>query len=98
MRLSAAYVEAIKAAAREAFGDATVVRLFGSRVHDHLKGGDIDLHVATSRETADLAHEVRFRSLLWQRLDEENVDVVVAAVGAEPRWIDRAAYRDGVIL
>ena len=44
MRLTSAEVSAIKAAARSAFGDTAVVRLFGSRVDDGARGGDIDLH------------------------------------------------------
>ena len=98
MRLPPDYVAAIKEAAREAFGEGAVVRLFGSRVRDDLRGGDIDLHVETDRATADLAHAARFRSLLWQALDEEQVDVVVRAHGAAPSWLDRAAQREGVIL
>lgn len=45
MRLTGEEVAAIKASAREAFGASAVVRLFGSRIHDHLRGGDIDLHI-----------------------------------------------------
>lgn len=98
MRLSPAYVDAIKAAARETFGDDAVVRLFGSRVDDAARGGDIDLHVEAAPAVADLDHEAHFRTLVWQRLDEPQIDVVVAARGATPRWIDRAAHRDGVVL
>ena len=97
MRLSAEQVGAIKAAARTAFGDDVVVRLFGSRVDDDRRGGDIDLYVQTSPEKADVDHEVRFRALIWKALDEEQIDVVVATHGAD-RWIDRAATREGVVL
>ncbi len=45
MRLTAEESAAIKSAAAQAFGSGAVVRLFGSRVHDHLRGGDIDLRV-----------------------------------------------------
>ena len=45
MRLTPTEIAAIKAAARDAFGETVVVRLFGSRVDDHRRGGDIDLHV-----------------------------------------------------
>lgn len=98
MRLSAEQTNAIKAAAHDAFGPSAVVRLFGSRAHEDARGGDIDLHVEAAPEVADLAHEARFRALLWQRLDEEQVDVTVLARGTEPRWLDRAALREGVIL
>lgn len=97
MRLSAEQIDAIKTAATAAFGDDVVVRLFGSRVDDDRRGGDIDLYVQTTPEKADVDHEVRFRSLIWKALDEEQIDVVVAAHG-DDRWIDRAATREGIVL
>lgn len=97
MRLSDVQVSAIKAAATAAFGDDVVVRLFGSRVDDDRRGGDIDLYVETTPDKADVQHEVRFRSLIWKALDEEQIDVVVATDG-DDRWIDRAARREGLVL
>lgn len=97
MRLSARQIAAIKTAASEAFGDDVVVRLFGSRTDDNARGGDIDLHVEAAPERADVDHEVRFRALIWRALDEEQLDVVVAARNAD-RWIDRAARREGIVL
>ncbi|MGN6269959.1 MAG: hypothetical protein ACTHM0_08720 [Sphingomonas sp.] len=98
MRLSSDQIAAIKNAARDAFGPDAVVRLFGSRVDDERRGGDIDLHVEASPQTATIDHEVRFRALLWKALDEPQVDVVVAARGAPPGWADRAAFREGIVL
>lgn len=98
MRLSDREVSAIKAAASEAFGPDATVRLFGSRVDDAARGGDIDLHIEAPAEVADVDHEVRFRSLVWKTLDEPQIDVVVAARGSAPRWIDRAALREGIVL
>ena len=45
MRLQPKEVDAITQAAREAFTPGTVVLLFGSRVDDSQRGGDIDLLV-----------------------------------------------------
>lgn len=98
MRLKPEYVAAIKTAAADAFGPDAIVRLFGSRVDDGRRGGDIDLHVETIAERATLDNEVRFRAALWRLLDEPQIDVVVAAQGVSPRWIDRAAMREGRIL
>lgn len=97
MRLSPGQIDAIKAAALTAFGDGAIVRLFGSRIDDARRGGDIDLYVQAAPETADVDHEVQFRALIWKALDEEQIDVVVAAHG-DDRWIDRAATREGLIL
>lgn len=98
MRLSPHEVAAIKAAAREAFGPSAIVRLFGSRVDDARRGGDIDLHVEAAPEVASARNEITFRTLIWKALDEEQVDVVLMAHGSEPRWIDRAALREGIVL
>jgi len=97
VRLSAEQVEAIKTAATTTFGQGVVVRLFGSRIDDGRRGGDIDLYVQTTADKADVGHEVRFRSLIWKALDEEQIDVVLATDG-DDRWIDRAARREGLIL
>lgn len=98
MRLKPDEIIAIKAAAREAFGPDAVVRLFGSRVRDDLRGGDIDLHLEVDESIADIDHEILFRRLLWKRLDEPQVDVVIAGRNKPARWIDRAALREGIIL
>ena len=100
MRLSSKVRDVIREAVREVYGPEAVVRLFGSRVHDHLRGGDIDLHVE-----ADSIGPERFpsrRTKLWamlqQRLGEQRIDIVVADPRRHDRAIDRLARRDGVAL
>ncbi|MES2339401.1 MAG: nucleotidyltransferase domain-containing protein [Pseudomonadota bacterium] len=98
MRLPPDYVVAIKTAAREAFGDGTVVRLFGSRVRDDLRGGDIDLHVEVDPLTDEYRAKIRFEDILFTKLPPQKVDVVVSQRGREPKAFERIAYRDGVVL
>jgi predicted nucleotidyltransferase len=43
MRLTPEQVQAIRQVAQRELGDDARVRLFGSQVLDHRKGGDIDL-------------------------------------------------------
>ena len=98
MRLEPEEVAAIKAAARLTFGPDAVVRLFGSRASDQRRGGDIDLHVET-REPVDIWRvKDEFLERLFERLDEQRVDVIATARGADPTPIARIAYRDGVVL
>lgn len=98
MRLEPEEVRAIKASVREAFGEGAVVRLFGSRIDDTLRGGDIDLHV----EVDPLADEWRargiFEDLLFRRIEPQKIDLIISERGHAPRGFERIAYRDGVVL
>ena len=98
MRLTDHEVAAIKAAAREAFGETAVVRLFGSRIDDSLRGGDIDLHVEVEPGCSDYRHTGDFRWQLMRRIGERAIDIVTLEHGKEPRRIDRVAMAEGVRL
>ena len=58
MRLTEFEVQAIKQSAREVFGAGVGVALFGSRVDDAQRGGDIDLYIKTATGN-DLAHKIK---------------------------------------
>ena len=98
MRLKPNEVQAIKTAAREAFGEDVVVRLFGSRVRDDLRGGDIDLLVEVDAGLATEALADRFRDHLFERIDEQKVDVVFAPRSGEWSAFARLVARDAVAL
>jgi predicted nucleotidyltransferase len=98
VRLPPDYVAAIKEAAREAFGDGAVVRLFGSRVRDDLRGGDIDLHVETDPLDDEWHARGTFEDVLFRRIAPQKVDVIVTERGTVPRGFERIAYRDGIVL
>lgn len=98
MRLTEHEVTAIKQAAREAFGDDAVVRLFGSRVHDNLRGGDIDLLVEVDALPDELRQKGEFLDRFWRMTEPRKVDVLTAIRNAAPGPFQRIAYRDGIIL
>lgn len=98
MRLTAEEASAIKAAAREAFGPDVVVRLFGSRVHDQLRGGDIDLHFEVDSSIPDFQRRSAFLDAVEQRIDGRKIDTVFSLRDSQPTGFERIAYRDGVIL
>jgi predicted nucleotidyltransferase len=79
MRLTPAQVQAIRAAAAEAFGDGAAVWLFGSRVDDTKRGGDIDLLVQPASGAQDqlFRRKVRLLARLERALGERKIDVVV---------------------
>jgi len=45
MRLDPKTLEIIKSEVANQLGPEAIIRLFGSRVDDNLKGGDIDLYI-----------------------------------------------------
>lgn len=98
MRLKPNEVQAIKVAAREAFGEDVVVRLFGSRVRDDLRGGDIDLHFEVAPGRGTDREVTTFENRLFQWIDEQRVDKVFSVRGQDRDPFARIAYRDGIIL
>lgn len=95
MRLTTQEIEAIKQSAHTVFGAAVKVCLFGSRVDDAKKGGDIDLYIhAPSGQ--DFAHKIQFLTLLEQKIGEQKIDVVFALDKNRP--IEQQAIQTGVLL
>ena len=68
MRLEEWEVREIKKAAQLVFGKNVKVILFGSRVDDNKKGGDIDLYVITDTPTYE--KKTKFWIELQERLGE----------------------------
>lgn len=79
MRLKPEEIRIIHHSVTEVFGEATAVRLFGSRVDDQKRGGDIDLFVATQLPTDErLRRRFQLLRLLHTRLGEQKIDLVLA--------------------
>ena len=105
MRLSTDQIQAIRQAATVAFGQGTSVWLFGSRVDDAKKGGDIDLLVCPKARTAADAAEpqqtfmrkIKMLTLLEGQLCERKVDVVVEHP-QDQRPIVEVAHNTGIKL
>ena len=105
MRLSTDQIHAIRQAATFAFGQGTSVWLFGSRVDDAKKGGDIDLLVCPqSHTTSDAAEgeqgfmqKIKMLTLLERHLGERKVDLVVEQP-QDRRPIVEVAHKTGIKL
>ena len=70
------------------------VFLFGSRVHDAKKGGDIDLLVRSS--SIGPAEKRRIRRAICDSIGEQKIDILVAADLSSP--LVRVAQSSGVLL
>jgi predicted nucleotidyltransferase len=99
MRLTDEQRNAIVEEAVGVFGPGARVRLFGSRVDDNIRGGDIDLHVETEGSPAELLDcELKFYARLIRRLGDRRIDIVVHRRGEIARPIDEQAWHTGVVL
>ena len=99
MRLAAQEIEIINTSVAKVFGAAARVYLFGSRVDDQARGGDIDLLVEFPgiiddklRKTLALSADVR------ESLGEQRIDIVVRDAASRVLPIHAEARRAGVAL
>jgi len=99
MRLSSSDINAIKAVVAENCGERAVVRLFGSRLDDTAKGGDIDLMVELDQAVEHPARLSAWLSVKIMRATQgRKVDVILAAPNLEELPIHRIAREQGVIF
>jgi predicted nucleotidyltransferase len=100
MRLSETQRQAIVQVVHRRFGEAGRVWLFGSRVDDQARGGDIDLYVETplADPAAAFAAELRARVDLERALGEQRIDLVVHRIEQEYLPIHRLARDTGIPL
>jgi predicted nucleotidyltransferase len=99
MRLTEEQRAAMRAVIRRVLGDDARVWVFGSRVDDGAKGGDIDLYVELDASPADaLDQELQLYAALQRALGEQRIDLVVHRQGRPLRPIDAEARRTGVPL
>ena len=90
MRLTEFEINAIKQSAQEVFGSNAQVFLFGSRIDDKKKGGDIDLYISAQTGN-DLKHKIKFLVSL-----EQKIDVILAVDKNRP--IEQQAISTGILL
>lgn len=94
MRLSLSEVESILKASNHVFGTDVKIYLFGSRIDDHEKGGDIDLFIEYDGKNK-FEKKIDFLSKLQNSIGEQKIDVVFPS--ASDRLIETKA-REGIEL
>ena len=79
MRLSSQEITTIKGIVRAHFGQQAEVWLFGSRIHDEKRGGDIDLLVRSDLSgEAALYKKFQAMSDIQLALGDQKIDMVLA--------------------
>jgi predicted nucleotidyltransferase len=95
MRLTDFEKNTIKKIAKNIFGTYVKIFLFGSRVDDSIKGGDIDLFIETAN-LASLQDKISFISKLKLKLGDQKIDVVVNSPEQKAKRIFRVAKENGI--
>jgi predicted nucleotidyltransferase len=84
-------IDAVKSADPDA-----KVWLFGSRVDDNKKGGDIDIAIYSEKVSKDVMKEIQVRRFICNRIGEQKIDIVTSSDGREAFF--RLAVEEGVEL
>ncbi len=96
MRLLPWQQESIKKSFKNHFKGGKIY-LFGSRVNDNLKGGDIDLYLCPKDKSGDLHQKkIAFLVELDKTLGEQKIDAIIAK--DKNRLIEQEAMTNGVML
>ena len=95
MRLSAEVINVIQDAFLRVFEKGDLY-LFGSRVDDSRKGGDIDLYVVADQQSQLGEKRIDFLAQIKQKIGDQRIDLVIDRGAKRP--IDKIAVSEGVLL
>ena len=99
MRLTPAQIDTIQSTVHAVLGEGAQVTLFGSRVDDGLKGGDVDLMVEVPQGIEDPAVvSARIASRISRVMHGRKVDVLLKAPNLLEQPIHRIASQEGIRL
>lgn len=97
MRLSKEIRESMIYYAKEYFGNNIKLYLFGSRVDDSKRGGDIDLFVEVA-EKIDMETEISFLRAIYKNITSRKIDLLVKTPYREDKPIYHTAINEGIRL
>ena len=87
---------AIKSSAIQMLGEDIKVVLFGSRLDDNAKGGDIDIYVKTKKDIEEPALNIaRIQAKIMQKIGERKIDILLDAPNLMKQEIFRIAETTG---
>jgi predicted nucleotidyltransferase len=96
MRLDDGIKNGIIIASKKHFGDASLY-LFGSRVDDNQKGGDIDLFVESNHDiNLDDRHD--FLTDVYRNITERSIDLIIKTPNSKKQKIFSIAKETGIKL
>jgi len=97
MRIKKEDIILIKKITKENFGNNAKVYLFGSRVDDQKKGGDIDLYIETDMKNDVFKQKLKMLGMLHRVLGEQKIDIVINNF-INDKYIYQVAKNEGIPL
>ncbi len=97
MRLTEYQKNAIKQKALEFFGSNAQIYVFGSRIDDTKRGGDIDIYIESLGKNGILDAKIKYLIALEKELGEQKIDVIVDD-GMVKKGIFDIAKKEGIRL
>ena len=97
MRINKEDIVLIKTITKECFGNNAKVYLFGSRVDDRKKGGDIDLYIETDIKNDVFKEKLKMLGMLHEVLGEQKIDIVINNFIYD-KFIYQVAKNEGIPL
>lgn len=97
MRLEAEEVNKIVDYTKKFFGGDVKLYLFGSRVDDNKKGGDIDLFLE-SNTNIDIRTQINFLAAIYKDITQRKVDLLIKTPSSEDLSIYKRVKKEGILL
>ena len=99
MRLTPAQIDTIQSTVHAVLGEGAQVTLFGSRVDDSLKGGDIDLLVELTAPVPNKTQAIgQIYAMLIRQLGDRKIDILLSDPSRTTAPVIEVARQTGVRL
>ena len=98
MRISEQEKQDIIELARRHISGTARVWLFGSRVNDNARGGDVDIMIEVDQVDSIVERKINFRLALEDRWGERKVDVLIYDTQYQEQPIHSIARQEGIRL
>lgn len=100
MRLSEKQITIIKNAVTKQFDSDCYLYLFGSRVDNNKKGGDIDLLVELKYNLPNIIDKkIKILADIKLKIGEQKIDLIITEKGKDDtRLVVKEAYNTGILL
>ncbi len=93
MRLKKTEIESIKRIVAK-YDPSAKIYLYGSRIDNNKKGGDIDLLIISNKITNTIKRKIRLE--LYEDIGEQKIDFIISQNIIKP--FVKIAYNEGVLL